>query len=158
VKKTPLGQRSRSAPSQKQAARNREPGLLATSLPTHSKLAKPVVKLYAWRMQGEEAFRDLKSSRFGLRFEQSRTADLERLQLLIATLAMLVLWRRGKAAELTQQHRAYPPNPVRPRAVLSTLFLGLPVVNDRRVVLSTAHLLAAAQGLTATILAQATDD
>jgi hypothetical protein len=41
----------------------------------------------------EEAFRDLKSSRFGLSFEQSRTGDLERLQLLllIATLALRYL-------------------------------------------------------------------
>jgi hypothetical protein len=159
IKKTRLGKRSRSAHSQKQAARQREPWLLATSLPVHSKLAKQVVRLYALRMQVEEAFRDLKSSRFGLSFEQSRTGDLERLQLLllIAALAMLVLWLLGKAAELTQQHRAYQPNTVRHRAVLSTLFLGLQVVNDRRVVLTTPHLFAAAQMLMATIRAQATD-
>jgi hypothetical protein len=77
--------------------------------------------------------------------------------LLIAALAMLVLWRLGKAAELTHQHRAYQPNTVRHRAVLSTLFLGLQVVNDRRVVLTTTDLLAAAQVLMATIHAQATD-
>jgi len=159
VKKTRSGQRSRSAHSQKQAARSREPWLLATSLPAHSKRAKQGVRLYVLRMQGEEAFRDLKSSRFGLSFEQSRTGDLERLQLLllIAALAMLVLWLLGKAAELTQQHRAYQPNTVRHRAVLSTLFLGLQVVNDRRVALTTPHLLAAAQMLMATIRAQATD-
>jgi hypothetical protein len=75
VKKTRLGQRSRSAPSQKQAARSREPWLLATSLPAHSKLAQQVVRLYVLRLQGEQAFRDLKSSRFGLSFEQSRTGD-----------------------------------------------------------------------------------
>jgi hypothetical protein len=69
-----------------------------------------------------------------------------------------VLWSLGKAAELTHQHRSYPPNTVRHRAVLSTLFLGLQVINDRRGVLTTAHLLAAAQVLTATIRVQATDD
>ena len=42
----------------------------------------------------------------------------------------------GKAVELTNQHMAYQANTVRHRLVLSTIFLGLRVIDDTRVVLS----------------------
>lgn len=124
-----FGERSRSRHSEKNAARNREPWLLAPSLPPGSKLAQRVVALYGTRMQIEEAFRDLKSSRFGLSLEYSGTRELERFQilLLIGSLALLVLWLLGKAAELTRQHRHYQVNTIRNRAVLSTLFIGFQV-------------------------------
>ena len=59
--------------------------------------------------------RDLKSSRFGLNLEYSGTRHWERLQvlLLLAALALYVLWLLGKAAELTEQHRHYQANTVR---------------------------------------------
>jgi hypothetical protein len=71
-----------------------------------------VVKLYALRMKIEEAFRDVKSTRFGLSLELHRTYQVERLQilLLIATLALMVAWLMGKATELTGQHRHYQAN------------------------------------------------
>ena len=94
---TRLGRRAQSRHSEKNATRAREPWLLATSLPMTSKLAQRVVRLYARRMQIEEAFRDLKSHRFGLSLEYSGTRQQERLEvlLLIATLALLVLWLIG---------------------------------------------------------------
>jgi hypothetical protein len=54
-----------------------------------------MVALYAARMQIEEAFRDLKSNRFGLSLEYSGTCELECLQilLLIGSLALIVLWQ-----------------------------------------------------------------
>jgi hypothetical protein len=63
----------------------------------HSKLAQQGVRLYTLRMQGEEAFRDLKSSRFGLSFEQTRTGDLERLQLLLLIAALALRYLRAGA-------------------------------------------------------------
>lgn len=130
-----LGRPARNSHSRKQAAAQREPWLLATSLPKTRSLAKKVVNIYRLRMQIEEAFRDLKSTRFGLSLELHLTYQVERLQvlLLIATLALLVAWLIGKAIELTEQHRQYQANTVTDRTVLSTVFLGLRVIDDHRV-------------------------
>ena len=100
-------------------------------------------------MQIEEAFRDLKSTRFGLSLELHHTYQLERLQvlLLIATLALMVAWIIGKATQRTGQHRHYQANTVRDRVVLSTIFLGLKVVNDPRVSLRFADVIAAINSL-----------
>ena len=132
-----FGQRARSAHSRKQATAQREPWLLGTSLPAGFKLAQKVVKLYAFRMQIEEAFRDLKSTRFGLSLELHRSYQVERLQvlLLVATLALMVAWLMGKATELTGQHRHYQANTVKDRVVLSTIFIGLKVIDDPRLTL-----------------------
>ena len=144
-----LGQRVRSSHSRKHEQAHREPWLLGTSLPEGFKLAEKVVKLYTFRMQIEEAFRDLKSTRFGLSLELHRSYQLERLQvlLLIATLALLVAWLMGKATELTGQHRHYQANTVRDRVVLSTIFIGLKVIDDPRLTLRLADLLAAIHSL-----------
>ncbi len=140
-----LGQRVRSSHSRKHEQAQREPWLLGTSLPEGFKLAEKVVKLYALRIQIEEAFRDLKSTRFGLSLELHRTYQLERLQvlLLIATLALMVAWLMGRATEITGQHRHYQANTVRDRVVLSTIFLGLKVIDDPRLTLRLRDLLAA---------------
>jgi hypothetical protein len=148
VHRNRLGQPSRSAHSRKHARAQREPWLLGTSLPEGFKLAHKVVKLYAL-MRIEEAFRDLKSARFGLSLEFHRAYHLERLQvlLLIATLALMVAWLMGKATELTGQHRHYQANTVKDRVVLSTIFIGLRVIDDPRVILRLANLIAALNSL-----------
>ena len=140
-----FGQASRSSHNRKHAQSQREPWLLGTSLPEGFKHAEKVVKLYALRMKIEEAFRDVKSTRFGLSLELHRTYQVERLQnlLLIATLALMVAWLMGKATELTGQHRHYQANTVRNRVVLSTIFVGLKVIDDPRLTLRLADLLAA---------------
>ena len=142
VHKNRLGQKALNAYSRKQAAAANEPWLLATSLPPRSHLAKQVVSCYAQRMQIEESFRDLKSTRFGLALELHRTYQVERLQalLLIADLALLVAWLMGKAAELTGQHWQYQANTVRTRKVLSTVFIGLKSIDDNRVALTADNL------------------
>ncbi len=96
-------------------------------------------------MQIEEAFRDVKSTRFGVSLELHRTYQVERLQilLLIATLALMVAWLMGKATQLTGQHRHYQANTVRNRVVLSTIFVGLKVIDDPRLTLRLADLIAA---------------
>ncbi len=96
-------------------------------------------------VQIEEAFRDVKSTRFGLSLELHRTYQVERLQilLLVATLALMVAWLMGKATELTGQHRHYQVNTARDRIVLSTIFIGLKVIDDPRLTLRLADLLAA---------------
>ena len=144
-----LGQRVRSSHSRKHEQAQKEPWLLATSLPLGLKLAEQVVKLYTCRMQIEEAFRDLKSTRFGLSLELHRSYQVERLQvlLLIAALALMVAWLMGKATELAGQHRHYQANTVKNRVVLSTIFIGLKVIDDSRVTLGLDNLIAAMKSL-----------
>lgn len=142
VHRNRAGQPTRSAHSRKHAKAQREPWLLATSLTGGRTLAAKVVKLYRLRMQIEEAFRDIKSTRFGLSLEQHLTYQVERLQilLLIAALAVMVAWLIGKAAELSEQHRQYQANTIRSRTVLSSVFLGLRIVDDHRTTLTALHI------------------
>ncbi len=149
VHKNRLGQKARNAYSRKHAASAKEPWLLATSLTPCSKLAKKVVELYTLRMQIEESFRDLKSTRFGLSLELHLTYQVQRLQvmLLIAHLALMVAWLMGKATELTEQHWQYQANTVKTRKVLSTIFIGLKMIDDKRTALTARDLIAAWQVL-----------
>lgn len=143
------GERARSKHSEKCAHREREPWLLASSLPVSAKLAKRIVDIYRARMQIEEAFRDTKSIRFGIGFELSLTRSAQRLQilLLIAMIAHFVLWILGIAARNSQQHLNYQANTITHRHVLSAIYLGLRVANDERFEFSLYEL-----GAVATIL------
>jgi hypothetical protein len=132
------GERTRSKHSEVHSKKEKEPWALATSLPATSKLAKKVVKLYATRMQIEEAFRDIKSYRFGAELELSMTRDRQRLQslMLIDMLATLVLWILGTVVIMSGEARHYQANTEKKRRVFSALFLGLRVANDSRLSLS----------------------
>lgn len=124
--------------SRQHAIGQREPWLLATSLPSTSTLAKKTVKIYRLRMQIEEGFRDIKSHRFGLSLTYHRTSSVNRLQvlLLIATLAIVVLWLLGMAAVLRKKHYQFQANSIRNRKVLSIIFIGLQIMNDFRIKIS----------------------
>ena len=80
----------------------REPWLLVTSLPASTRSASQLIAAYARRMQIEEAFRDLKSHRYGMGFEDSLSRQRERLTvlLLLQTLAQFAAWVMGRAATL----------------------------------------------------------
>lgn len=144
-----FGGHSYTTPSADARKSAREPWLLATSLPLNSSVAKRVVRVYRQRMQIEEAFRDLKCARFGLGLERHECRHIERLAilLLIAMLALLLAWLIGKALELTGQHRDYQANSVRHRTVLSTIFLGLRVIDGNRTVLTNNDINAAVRDL-----------
>lgn len=143
------GVRARSYHSEQCAQREREPWLLVTSLPVTAKLAKKVVQLYSARMQIEEAFRDVKSIRFGIGFELNYSRSPERLQnlLLVAMIATVVLWLLGMMARLSGQHYQYQANTITNRQVLSLMYTGLRVANDRRFRFSASLLQAAARQL-----------
>ena len=72
----------------------REPWLLATSLSPERASAAQIVAIYAKRMQIELAFRDLKSHRFGMGFEDSLSREPKRLAvlLLIHAMAAFAAW------------------------------------------------------------------
>lgn len=139
IRKNRFGERTRAAHSLKQSVKEQEPWLLATSLCAQSCLAKKAVKLYALRMQIEESFRDMKSERFGLGLNRHLIYRASRLQMmiLIATLALMVLWLFGKATENKGQHRDYQANSIKETRVLSLIYLGLMVINDWRISFST---------------------
>ena len=147
VKKNKFGERDCSSHSKKNADREREPWLLASSLKVTSKLAKQVVNIYKTRMQTEEGFRDNKSVCYGLGFEINQTKNTNRLQmlLLIASLATFVLWLLGTIAKQSEQHWQYQANTVKDRNVLSVIYLGLRVANDQRFILHESDMINAGE-------------
>ena len=142
---TRFGSIAENAYSRKKAQAQREPWLLATSLAASSNLAKRVVNIYRQRMQIEESFRDVKSHRFGLGLNYHRVHSAIRLQmlLLIAHIALIVIWLLGIATQLTQQHYQFQANTVRHKPVLSIIFIGLQMIHDKNVLLTSEDILAA---------------
>lgn len=136
------GERTRCKHSEVHSEREKEPWLLATSLPVASKLAKKVVHIYSARMQIEEAFRDIKSYRYGTGLELSLTRDQKRLQILmlIGMLVTLVLWLLGTVVTMSGEARYYQANTEKKRRVLSVLFLGLRASSDNRITVSDEQL------------------
>lgn len=132
-KLTATGERSRaSSNSRSNAEREKEPWLLATSLPTNTaREVNRIVKLYRTRMQIEESFRDLKT---GLDFNASQTRTLKYLAilLLIAMLAQYVLFLLGMVIKLSGQHLNYQANSLKNRVVLSYQYIGLRSFRDKR--------------------------
>ena len=83
------------------------PWLLATSLKSHRHLSKQVVAIYRQRIQIEEGFRDMKSTKFGLGYEQNESVKKQRLSILVllATLVSLVAILLGIVLVTSNKHR-----------------------------------------------------
>lgn len=130
IHKTIHGQRSRCNQSMKQAGAQREPWLLAASPSLGHLSAAQIVEHFATRMQIEEAFRDLKSARYGLGFELNLSRSRERLAalLLIAMLSFFVLWLIGRQALARKLQFHYQSNTRRARAVHSLFNLACLIV------------------------------
>ena len=127
------GKRATSHHSRKQSRTQSEPWLLATC-PALSTLApETVVALYAQRMEIELAFRDLKSERYGLGMEASRSKRPERLAvlLLIAALAMFMLRLIGEHARAQGLEREFQSNTRSSRPTLSVMSLALQFVRKK---------------------------
>jgi hypothetical protein len=124
--KTLRGTKAMSKCSRTNAAREREPWLLVTSLEGGRAITRRVIEAYRKRMQIEEAFRDTKNQRYGLglNLSLSRSAERYAVLLLIGALALFVAWVLGKAAHAKEFHRRYQANTVTSRMVLSFVFLG----------------------------------
>ena len=89
-----------------------DPWLLATNLPAHRTLSEQVVGIYRQRMQIEESFRDMKSTRFGLGFEQNNTTKKSRLTILVllTTLASVILILSGMALFMSGKVQRFKAN------------------------------------------------
>merc|ERR1712023_514734 len=124
------GSLKRSGHSKKHAQGAKDPWLLATSLPYHRHLSKQVVGIYRQRMQIEEGFRDMKSTRFGLGYENNRSTTKARITVLVllTTLASLVAVLLGMLLVVSNKHRRFQAN-TETKSVLSFHFLGLRAFN-----------------------------
>jgi hypothetical protein len=110
-----------------------EAWLLATSLAFGYSMPKKVIKKYSMRMQIEEGFRDLKSSRYGFGFENAHSKQVKRVEilLLIAMLASFIAWLTGWVAEKNELHYQFQSNTIKARRVLSLFFLGCQVIKRK---------------------------
>jgi hypothetical protein len=134
----PLGRKNKSKrgnikqtnQSKKHSKANKEPWLLVSSLPENSKTANKVVEIYSFRMQIEEGFRDLKSTKYGFGFEHVNTRHIYRLNIffLIAMLAAFLAWTIGWLGEKTNLHRKYQANSIINTRILSLFYLGCRII------------------------------
>jgi hypothetical protein len=149
IAKNKLGKRRKAKASKICANAGREPWVLATSLKGGNKIAKKVVKLYKSRMQIEEGFRDLKSSRLGLSLEDSQTYKQKRftILLLIGMLAILALFLLGKAGEQQEMQYQFQANTVRKETVLSVFYLGCQISREGKIKFNESELLAALKAI-----------
>lgn len=111
----------------------REAWLLATSLTDGYFTARSVVKKYSMRMQIEEGFRDLKSTKYGFGLENAYSRDPARIEvlLLIAMLASFIAWLTGFVAEKMQLHYQFQSSSVKSKRILSLFFLGCQVIKKQ---------------------------
>jgi len=128
----PDGTHKASKRSKKHAQGAKDPWLLATSLASHRQLSKQVVAIYRQRMQIEEGFRDMKSTRYGLGYEQNKSVKQQRLTLLVllTTLASLVAILLGMVLVTANKHRRFQAN-TETKPVLSFHYLGLRAIACR---------------------------
>jgi len=122
--KTAMGKRARSKQSRQSARGAREPWLLVASTRLADWPAKRLVRVYRQRMQIELSFRDMKSQHFGTGLECSASKGAGRFTVLvlIASLAAILLWLIGTAAERGGLHERMRPNN-RKRRAYSRVFL-----------------------------------
>jgi hypothetical protein len=121
-----MGLRRRSTADRQRSEAAREPWVLVTSL---SDAAQIVVQAYGTRMQIEQTFRDLKSHRHGWSFEDVRSKDPKRIDvlMLIGAFAAIALHIVGLAVP-QKLLRTFQANTERRRKVFSTFFLGKLIV------------------------------
>jgi len=133
---TLAGEVRRGKLSRKNAAREREPWLIAASLSLADKTALDLINLYRVRMRIEHSFRTLKSQ-FGFALEDSQTRTPERIAalLLIHALALFLAWIAGWAAQRTGLQQRLRSNITEP-ASLSIISLGWMALTMLRLQLS----------------------
>jgi hypothetical protein len=81
----------------------------------------------------EGSFRDAKSTEFGFSLNENKTIKACRytVWLLISTLAYLVVWIVGFAAEKSRLHHDFQANTYRNRRVLSFFYLGCQIIRKK---------------------------
>lgn len=129
--RTLAGIARRSRLSRKHAQQVREPWLLIAAASLAGLTPRQIVRLYKTRMQIEENFRDTKSLAYGLGIARGCHTTLARAAnlLLIAALAMFVLWMIGCLAKARHWDQAVRVNSSSRHADYSTLTLARLVIH-----------------------------
>ena len=132
---TKQGKVRRDKDSKAYSRAHREPWLLVSSL-TGRNAAKKVERIYSRRMTIEEAFRDLKSSRYGLGLDEGKTKVKKRrdILLLIAMLASLIAWITGLAGEKMKLQYQFQSNSIKHRRVISLFYLGCQLIRKKVII------------------------
>ncbi len=112
----------------------KQPWLLVSSLPESLNTAKKVVRLYRYRMQIEEGFRDTKNQQYGIGLAQAKSRSAKRYNnlLLVAALTLFLLWCIGKIAVDKKYHHQLQANTIRHKTVLSNIYIAIQIINDKR--------------------------
>jgi hypothetical protein len=103
----------------------KEPWILATNLPKTYNTTK-VMYAYKKRMQIEESFRDIKSTRYGLgsRYIQTRCIYRWGVAMLLAAITQITLWVIGVIGHSQGFQRVFQVNTVRDKKQFSYFYLG----------------------------------
>lgn len=112
----------------------KQPWLLISHLPEKLSVPKKVIKLYRYRMQIEEGFRDTKNQQYGIGLAQAKSKSTKRYNnlLLVAALTQFLLWCIGKVAVDKKYHYHLQANTTRHKAVLSYIYIAIQIINDKR--------------------------
>lgn len=130
--KTKLGKVKRGSYSKAFAKGQKEPWILASSLPKSEFNPEIIVCLYSFRMQIEQSFRDLKNSRYGFSFKNTLTRSVSRLNVLLLIVAIVnfIAWAVGRLAEQKQWHFKCQSNTSKKRT-LSLFYLGTIILKSK---------------------------
>ena len=126
-------ERKNDTQSKKHSKNAKEAWVLATSLSHKYSSAKRIVKIFKNRMQIEEGFRDLKSSKYGFGFEEAFSKKIKRIEilLLIGMLAALMAWVIGYIGEGKKLQYQFQANSIKSRRVLSLFYLGCQILRKK---------------------------
>lgn len=130
--KTKLGKEKRGSYSKAFAKGQKEPWILASSLPKSQFTPEIIVRLYSFRMQIEQSFRDLKNSKYGFCFKNTLTRSVRRLSILLLIVAIVyfIAWIVGILAEQKQWHLKCQSNTSKKRT-LSLIYLGTIILKSK---------------------------
>lgn len=107
----------------------KEPWILATNLPKAYDATK-VMNSYKKRMQIEESFRDIKSTRYGLGGRSIQTRCIYRwgIAMLLAAIVQIMLWIIGVVGHSQGYQKVFQSNTVKDKKVFSYFYLGQLIV------------------------------
>lgn len=129
--KTKLGKIKQGSYSKAFAKGQKEPWILASSLPKSIFTPEQIICLYSLRMQIEQSFRDLKNNKYGFSFKHTLTRSIGRLHVLLLIVAIVnfILWSVGVLAEQNKWHFKCQSNTSKKRT-LSLSYLGMIILKS----------------------------
>ena len=146
--KTKFGKVKQGSYSKIIAKGQREPWILASSLPKNIFNADQIARLYSVRMQIEQSFRDMKNNKYGFSFKNTLTRSIDRLNilLLIAAIVNFIVWSVGVLAEQKSWHFKCQSNTSKKRT-LSLFYLGIIILQSKYFTVTISEINSALQNI-----------